>query len=49
MEENMKNGFHSVESATDAATLTEREAWRLFGIMSEFVEATVRLSKVRPA
>ncbi len=49
MEENMKNGFHSVESATDAATLTEREAWRLFGIMSEFVEATDRLSEVRPA
>ncbi|MFM8338370.1 MAG: TIGR00730 family Rossman fold protein [Fluviibacter sp.] len=45
----MKNGFHSVESATDAATLTEREAWRLFGIMSEFVEATDRLSEVRPA
>ena len=49
MEENMKNGFHSVESATYAATLTEREAWRLFGIMSEFVEATDRLSEVRPA
>ena len=45
----MKNGFHSVESAAGAATLTEREAWRLFGIMSEFVEATDRLSEVRPA
>ena len=26
-----------------------REAWRVFGIMSEFVEATDRLSAVRPA
>ncbi len=28
---------------------TGREAWRIFGIMSEFVEATERLSSVRPA
>ncbi len=28
---------------------TSREAWRIFGIMSEFVEATERLSRVRPA
>jgi uncharacterized protein (TIGR00730 family) len=26
-----------------------REAWRIFGIMSEFVEATERLSAIRPA
>ena len=26
-----------------------REAWRVFGIMSEFVEATQRLSAIRPA
>ena len=26
-----------------------REAWRLFGIMSEFVEATERLTAIRPA
>ena len=26
-----------------------REAWRVFGIMSEFVEATERLSAIRPA
>lgn len=26
-----------------------REAWRVFGIMSEFVEATERLANVRPA
>lgn len=45
----MKNGFHASQTPVDAATLTEREAWRLFGIMSEFVEATDRLSEVRPA
>jgi uncharacterized protein (TIGR00730 family) len=26
-----------------------RESWRIFGIMSEFVEATERLSQIRPA
>ena len=26
-----------------------REAWRLFGIMSEFVEATERMNQIRPA
>lgn len=26
-----------------------REAWRIFGIMAEFVEATERLSSIRPA
>ncbi len=34
--------------ATQAAT-SAREAWRVFGIMSEFVEATERLAAVRPA
>ena len=28
---------------------TAREAWRVFGIMSEFVEATDRLNAIRPA
>src|SRR3954463_10700509 len=28
---------------------TAGEAWRVFGIMSEFVEATERLSRIRPA
>jgi uncharacterized protein (TIGR00730 family) len=28
---------------------TAREAWRIFGIMSEFVEATERMAQVRPA
>jgi uncharacterized protein (TIGR00730 family) len=34
--------------ARQAAT-SAREAWRVFGIMSEFVEATERLAAVRPA
>jgi len=34
---------------TVAPTATAREAWRVFGIMSEFVEATERLASVRPA
>ena len=28
---------------------SEREAWRVFGIMAEFVEATERLADIRPA
>ena len=39
----------SAADGHDAETLAEREAWRLFGIMSEFVEATDRLAEVRPA
>ncbi len=34
----MKNGANSA-----------REAWRVFGIMAEFVEATERLAEIRPA
>jgi uncharacterized protein (TIGR00730 family) len=29
--------------------ISARESWRMFGIMSEFVEATDRLSQIRPA
>jgi uncharacterized protein (TIGR00730 family) len=32
-----------------APTTTASEAWRVFGIMAEFVEATDRLSRVSPA
>ncbi|MDP2811738.1 MAG: TIGR00730 family Rossman fold protein [Rhodocyclaceae bacterium] len=32
-----------------APASSAREAWRVFGIMSEFVEATERLSAIRPA
>jgi uncharacterized protein (TIGR00730 family) len=35
-------------SGTSVAT-SAREAWRVFGIMAEFVEATERLAMVRPA
>ena len=46
-EKKLPNGFgHS--PAPPAAT-SAREAWRVFGIMAEFVEATERLSTVRPA
>ena len=33
----------------DSRAYTAREAWQLFAIMSEFVEATERLDQVRPA
>lgn len=33
----------------DPGADTSREAWRVFGIMAEFVEATERLSRIRPA
>jgi uncharacterized protein (TIGR00730 family) len=36
---------HQPEQKTQAT----REAWRIFGIMSEFVEATDRLAHIRPA
>jgi uncharacterized protein (TIGR00730 family) len=46
-EKKLPNGFgHS--PAPPAAT-SAREAWRVFGIMAEFVEATERLGVVRPA
>ncbi len=35
--------------AESRGTSTAGEAWRVFGIMSEFVEATERLSRIRPA
>ncbi len=38
------------DSAAGQQTATSaREAWRVFGIMAEFVEATERLAEVRPA
>ncbi|MDP5239341.1 TIGR00730 family Rossman fold protein [Uliginosibacterium sp. 31-16] len=39
--------FHA-PSVTEQTELA-REAWRIFGIMSEFVEATERLKPIRPA
>ncbi|MFT3848184.1 MAG: TIGR00730 family Rossman fold protein [Propionivibrio sp.] len=38
----------SAEHGSDKFTASQ-EAWRVFGIMSEFVEATQRLSAIRPA
>ncbi|MFN0164503.1 MAG: TIGR00730 family Rossman fold protein [Burkholderiales bacterium] len=38
-----------LQRADMAADYSAREAWRLFGIMAEFVEATERLEPLRPA
>ena len=38
-----------VESEALINSASARESWRIFGIMSEFVEATQRLSAIRPA
>ena len=35
--------------AASRAVYTADEAWHLFRIMSEFVEATERLNEIRPA
>jgi uncharacterized protein (TIGR00730 family) len=35
--------------AVRAPEISAREAWRVFGIMAEFVEATERLAHIRPA
>lgn len=42
----MEQKVNRIDPATDYSA---REAWRLFGIMSEFVEATERLEPLRPA
>ena len=46
-EKKLPNGFGSTPGTPAAASA--REAWRVFGIMAEFVEATERLTVVRPA
>ncbi len=38
-----------VAAGLDSRAYSAREAWQLFAIMSEFVEATERLDQVRPA
>lgn len=38
-----------VDSEALLKNMTAREAWRIFGIMSEFVEATERLAAIKPA
>jgi uncharacterized protein (TIGR00730 family) len=44
--EKLANG---VEAEALLQGTAAREAWRIFGIMSEFVEATERLAPIRPA
>ncbi len=39
----------AVESEALMQSTSARESWRVFGIMSEFVEATERLAAIRPA
>ncbi len=47
------NKDHKFVRSAEADALLQaasaRESWRIFGIMSEFVEATERLSTIRPA
>lgn len=38
-----------VDPGLSAVSYNAREAWRIFGIMAEFVEATERLAEIRPA
>ncbi|HET6720924.1 MAG TPA: TIGR00730 family Rossman fold protein [Rhodocyclaceae bacterium] len=40
---------HPIANGSTMQGTASREAWRIFGIMSEFVEATDRLSQIRPA
>jgi uncharacterized protein (TIGR00730 family) len=40
---------HALDIADVSMSSTSREAWRLFGIMAEFVAATERLNAIRPA
>ena len=55
MEDRVKKGKRPgklpklVAAGMDSRAYTAREAWQLFAIMSEFVEATERLSRIRPA
>ena len=39
----------AVETEALMQSTSARESWRIFGIMSEFVEATERLAAIRPA
>ncbi|MCL2076718.1 MAG: TIGR00730 family Rossman fold protein [Betaproteobacteria bacterium] len=44
-----KKKFYAQSDSAQATVDAAREAWRVFGIMSEFVEATDRLQSVYPA
>ncbi|HEY0877408.1 MAG TPA: TIGR00730 family Rossman fold protein [Zeimonas sp.] len=41
--------LRAIESPERSTSLKARESWHIFGIISEFVEATERLADVRPA
>ena len=41
--------FYPALAPSGQANTAARDAWRVFGIMSEFVEATERLNAIRPA
>jgi uncharacterized protein (TIGR00730 family) len=43
------DSFFSLTSQLRDQNLSPKEAWRLFGIMSEFVEATDRLATIHPS
>lgn len=42
-------GLRDVIDADRATAMKARESWHVLGIMSEFIEATERLSQIRPA
>lgn len=46
---NVKNKIPFSAGSGTSNHLSAQEAWRVFGIMSEFVEATRRLAVIRPA
>ncbi len=46
---NAKNKLPRSMPDSTAPHFNARESWRIFGIMAEFVEATERLSAIRPA
>ncbi len=41
--------LRAIESPERSTSLKARESWHIFGIISEFVEATERLADIRPA
>ena len=45
----MKDKLPGIIDLGPTRAYTARESWRIFGIMAEFVEATERLNRIRPA
>ncbi|MDR2614937.1 MAG: TIGR00730 family Rossman fold protein [Candidatus Accumulibacter sp.] len=46
---NKKDSIHHLSDSDASKFSVSQEAWRVFGIMSEFVEAAQRLSEIHPA